>query len=319
MSSSTRATLLTKLHKALKKRHTLPLPRGEQSVFDALLLACCLENTKREAAEEALQKLRAEYFDWNEVRVTTIKELSEVLGKVADPAHAAVQLKGVLQSTFESEYCFELDAIKKKNLGEAIKRLQKLEGASPFVVAYATQMALGGHAIPIDSGALRVMHILGVISDAEFAAGEVPGLERAIPKNKGIEFGTLLHELSAEFVENPFAAPVRDFLLSIAPDAKDRLPKRGAKKPVAEPVAPPPAPTPVAAEGKAGKKTSAAAPATTEKGKADKGKGKPKEPTAAAKKSAEPAKPAPAASKKKVAAAAPKKSGSKTLAKRKPR
>lgn len=318
MSSSNRATLLNKLHKALKKRYSPVLPRGEQPVFDTLLLACCLENTRRQAAEEALQRLRAEYFDWNEVRVTTIKELSEVLGKVADPAKAATQLKGVLQGTFESEYCFELDTIKKKNLGEAIKRLQKLEAATPFVVAYATQVALGGHAIPIDAGALRVLHVLGIISDAEFAAAEVPGLERAIPKNKGIEFGALLHELSAEFVENPFSAPLREYLLEFAPDGKDRLPKRGTKKPAAEPVAPPPAPAPVAADSKSGKKATAAAPPAASKAKADKSKGKPKEPAAVAKKSAESTKPTPPASKKK-AAAAPKKSGSKTLAKRKPR
>jgi endonuclease-3 len=299
--------LITKLHKALKKRYNPALPRGEQPVFDALLMACCLENTPRPVAEEALENLRGAFFDWNEVRVTTIKELSEVLGKVADPAKAATQLKGVLQSIYESEYCFELDSIKKKNLGEAIKRLQKLEGASPFVVAYATQVALGGHAIPVDGGALRALHIVGVISDAEFVAHEVPGLDRAIPKNKGIEFGALLHELGAELVASPFAPPLRDFFLDIAPDAKERLPKRGSKKTVAEPP-----PQPVA---KPSKKT--AAPVATERAKPAKRAAKAKDGAPPAKKTARAAKTSSASGKKK--AAATKKTGAKTLAKRKPR
>ena len=127
---------------------------------------------------------------------------------------------------FESEYSFDLESLKKQNLGEAVKRLQKLDGATPFIVAYAVQTALGGHSIPVDRGTLGVLYVLGVISEAESASGNLPGMERAIPKSKGQEFGSLLHQLGAEFVANPFSPPLRELLLSIAPDAKDRFPKR---------------------------------------------------------------------------------------------
>ena len=65
-------------------------------------------------------------------------------------------------------------------------------------------------------------------------------MERAIPKSKGQEFGSLLHQLGADFIANPFSPQVRELLLSIAPDAKERFPKRVVKKP--EPPAPPPEP-----------------------------------------------------------------------------
>jgi hypothetical protein len=304
MSSPNRTAILTKLHKALKKHYKPVAPRGDQPVLEALLFACCLENSPQAAAERVFNTLQTAFFDWNEIRVSTVKELSEVMSELPDPMAAASNLKNVLQHTFESEYRFELETIKKKNLGDAIKRLQKLEGASPFVVAYATQVALSGHAIPVDKGALGVLYAVGAITEAEHNTGNAPGMERAIPKSKGVEFGSLLHEAAAEFVASPFAPQIRDFLVSVASDAKDRLPKRTVKKPAAEP-APEPAKKP---EAKAAKKSSEATSASNKK-----------QESPVSKKSESP-KPAPAAKKKAAPPpAAKKKTVAKTLAKRKPR
>jgi hypothetical protein len=303
MSSSNRVAILTKLHRVLKKHYKPTAPRGDQPVLETLLFACCLENTPHVVAERVFQSVRSSFFDWNEVRVTTVKELAEVMSDLPNAAAAATNLKSVLQHTFESEYSFELETVKKKNLGDAIKRLQKLEGASPFVVAYATQVALSGHSIPIDRGALGVLYVVGAITEAEQAAGSVPGMERAIPKNKGVEFGSLLHELAAEFVANPFSTQLREFLLTIAPDAKDRFPKRTPKKPVAEPV--PPAPPKV--ESKAAKKPIEPPPSSAKK----------KSPPI--KKTTAPSKPVPVAKKKSAPQPAKKKTVAKALAKRKPR
>ena len=131
---------------------------------------------------------------------------------------------------FESTYSFDLEPVKKQNISVGIKQLERLGGTTPFSLAYVTQVALGGHAIPLDRGALDVLAILGVISEAEAQSGKVSGLERVIPKTKGVEFGSLLHHLAAEYVANPFSPSVRKLMLTINPDAKDRFPKRGAKK-----------------------------------------------------------------------------------------
>jgi endonuclease III len=249
MSTSNRASLLTKIHKALKRTYKVTPVKGEQDLLEALLFAGCLENAHYDAAQAAFDKLRGAFFDWNEIRVSTVKELAEVIPELAEPAAAAARVKGILQSVFESDYSFDLEHLKKQNIGAAVKRLQKLQGATPFVVAYATQTALGGHSIPVDKGTLGVLYVLGVISESEAEAGNVPGMERAIPKSKGQEFGGLLHELGADFFANPFSPAFREQLLAIAPDAKERFPKRTPKKPPAEPAEPAVA----ASDGKKGK------------------------------------------------------------------
>jgi len=162
-----------------------------------------------------------------------------------EPEAVASNVRKLLYGVFESTYSFEIEALKKQNLGQAIQRLQKFGGASEFMVAFATQNALGGHAVPVDRGTLQSLRVIGVIDDKEMAQQSVPGMERAIPKNKGVEFGTLLHQLGADMIANPFSPALHKILLEIAPEAKDRLPKRHAK----------PAKVPVVEEkkGKAGK------------------------------------------------------------------
>ena len=233
MSTPNRAAILNKTHKVLKRSYKCNSVHGEQPLLESLLFACCLENARHDVAQETIAKLRSAFFDWNEIRVSTVKELSEVMHPLPDPSAAAARLTGILQCVFESNYSFDLEPLKKQNIGQAVKRLQKLQGASPFGVAYATQSALGGHSIPVDKGALGALYVLGVISEAEARESVVPGMERAIPKSKGQEFGALLHELGADFFANPFSPTLRELLLSIASDAKERFPKRTAKKPPA--------------------------------------------------------------------------------------
>ena len=300
MTTPNRAAILNKTLRVLKKHYKPAAPSADMPVLEALLLASCLENAHLHTAEKVFAAIKTSFFDWNEVRVSTVKELAEVMEPLPEPGEAAGRLKGILQSVFESEYSFDLESLKKQNIGQATKRLNKLDGMTQFVASYAVQMALGGHSIPVDRGLLGAMVVLGVINDSDAEAGVVPGIERAIPKSKGREFGRLLHELGADFATNPHSPALRDLLVSIVPDARQRMPKRGAKKPPAEPPAPPP-------KESAGKKKPAGKVPVERK----------KEPAGARKSLARDRKAAAAQPKKKIALA--KKKSIKPLARRKPR
>src|SRR5262245_59131242 len=229
MASPSRSTLLSQIQKVLK-RHYDPVPvDSNKSVLEHVIYGLLLEDASYNATDAALAALRESYFDWNEVRVAAVTDLSEQLGRLPQPAVTAAALRGVLQAAFDTTFSFDLEHLRKENLGKAVERLQRFKGSRPFMVSYVVQAALGGHAIPLDRGALHVFGILGVISPADQQAGTVPGLERAVPKNKGVEFASLLHQLSADFVANPYSTNVQKVLLEINPGAKDRLPKRGKK------------------------------------------------------------------------------------------
>ena len=240
MTSVSRSDQFAKVHKILKK-HYKPAPVNTgRTVMEHLLFACCLEDAHYDAAEEAFAALVHTFFDWNEVRVTSMSELSEVMARLPDPRAAANRIKRVLHAVFEATFTFDLEAHRKKNLGPTIAWFEKLDGATRFAVAFVVQGVLGGHSIPIDTGTMAVLQVLDLATDKDAAAGVVPGLERAIPKSKGVEFGSLLHELGADYSANPYSPTLREILVQINPEVQSRLPKRRIERPAApKPSAPP--------------------------------------------------------------------------------
>ncbi len=238
MAVPNRTTVINKLIKVLKK-HYKPFKAPPMPVIDTLLYACCLENAFAEAADSAFSNLKSVSFDLNEVRVTSVGELAQLMNMLPFPKRAAHNLKRLLQSTFESQYSFDLEHLKKQKLGQAATTLQKFEGSTPFVTNYVVQNALEGHSIPIDRGVLECLFIVGVIDQQEKEKWQTPGLERAIPKNRGVEYFSLLHQLGAELSARPFGPTIKSLLLEIDPHCKDRLPKRPSRKKKVDDAAPP--------------------------------------------------------------------------------
>lgn len=303
MATPNRAQILNTTFKVLKKHYQpVPLP-SDRSVLEHLIYGICLENAPYDKADETFARLQESFFDWNEVRVTTVTELSEVCRGLPNPTAAAGNVRRSLHSIFESQFSFDLEPLRKENIGKAVKLLEKHEGITPFAVGHVVQHGLGGHAIPVDDALLQTMLVLGVITPAEAEKRAVPGLERAIPKSKGHEFSSLIHQLAADFLASPRSPRLRPILLQIDPDAKNRLPKRGTKKAGAEPEKTP-------AEKEPRKRTAAA---SAKKSAAKSPSKKPAKSEAGSKK-----KNAAGAAKKKESAAK-KKSTTRRLAKQKPR
>jgi len=234
-----RQLLVTKMHKALRAHYKPVVPNTARPILEQVLFACCLENAPYGVAEQALARLLKGYFDLNEVRVTTVAELAETLHDLPDPSRAALALRRVLQSVFESSYAFTLENAKKHSIAHGVKTLEHLHGATPFVVQFVASTALGGHFMPLDQGALSALYLAGIVSQEEYDAGKAAGLERLVPKKAGVEFGSLLHQFGVDVLGNLHGTTVKKVLLAVNPAAKDRFPKRGEPLPAPNP---PPAP-----------------------------------------------------------------------------
>lgn len=263
MSTTNRANVFNKLHRVAKKQFQVTKPPAGRSVLEHLLYACCLQNSTFEDADEAMARVQRTYFDWNEVRVTTTKELSEIMSCVSEPINAATRLKKTLNSVFETHYAYDIDFLKKENLGKAIQRLDKGRGVTPFVLSYVAQNALGGHQIAVDEAMLLLFYVVGAIDEKEKASGKVPGLERAIPKTKGVDFFSTVHQLAVAFYNSQHKPDLRKLLLSIASDAKDRFPKRATKASTKKAAAK--SPKKAAAKPKSAAKSKTTAKASTKK------------------------------------------------------
>ncbi|MEY4565343.1 MAG: hypothetical protein RLY14_313 [Planctomycetota bacterium] len=237
MSSLNRAERIEVLQKLLRKHYKpVALPQG-RTVLDHLIYACCLEDSKFEVADELFAKLQQDYFDWNEARVTTITELAELFSIHPLPVQVALRVKKALQGIFESRYSFDIEDLLKLNLGKATEVIENWVGGDKFVPAFMQQNAFGGHAIAIDNSALQALEAIGIAQPADIQKKQISGLERAVPKNKGAEVFSLLHQFAVDFLKDKKLAGVAAILAELAvepaPPKASKVVAKAPEKPVA--------------------------------------------------------------------------------------
>ena len=89
-------------------------------------------------------------------------------------------------------HTFDLEDLRKLNLGPAVERLKQIAGLTPFGISYVVQSALGGHAIPLTErmvALLREQELVHPGADVQ----EIEGfLTRQIPARNAYEFYSLL-------------------------------------------------------------------------------------------------------------------------------
>ncbi len=225
MTSSNRTDELKRLYAELKKKYTAVKP-VERTVLEHFLYATCLEDATYQAADAAFSALVDTMSGWNEVRVSSVSELAELMSQLPDPRETATRIRKILHAIFEERYTFDIDDIRKKNIKEAYEKLEAIPGGTPFSINMTAQIALGRHGIPVGNGEKRLLYVLGIIEEKDIEGREIAGLNRAIPKTQGMEFASLLHQLASVFVINPEARKIVSFLKAFAPDFRKRMPKR---------------------------------------------------------------------------------------------
>jgi endonuclease-3 len=199
MATQSKAQLLNEVQTLLKKRYKPKSDRsnGRLTVLEAVVYGVCHEGSTREQANQALSRFKDGFFDWNEVRVSTINEIEAALAGLGETEPRAQKIRRFLRQLFERTYGFTLESVTKKTLKDAVKALQEYEAlSSDYVVATVIQQALGGHAIPIDEPTRRVLERLGIAESRGDNLALRAILERAVPKNRSTEFVDLIEELA---------------------------------------------------------------------------------------------------------------------------
>jgi endonuclease-3 len=185
-------TQLAHLQAALKKKTSAPADAPERAVLDEVVYAILRDGATPEQADAAFARLKDKdvFFDWNEIRVSSVQEVADAVHGLPAAGDKGERVIKFLQEVFEELYGFDLGDIAKKGVKQAAKQLGRYKsGVNEFVVAWVTQRALGGHAIPLDGPTLRLLQRVGVLDpesdDLEAARGT---LEHFVPKAAGPDF-----------------------------------------------------------------------------------------------------------------------------------
>jgi endonuclease III len=189
--------LLAHLFAAAKK----PVDGDEEArpVLQQFLYGLCREDATREQADEAFRFLCEKFFDWNEIRVSSLREVEEAFEGMTDTEPRAQRSIAFLQEVFEVHFAFDLDKLQKEGLKQAAKKLSRYQAANDYVVSWVMQRSLGGHAIPVDPPTLRCARRLGLIENEQEEAEARASLEHLIPKAKGALFTDGISTVAAEY------------------------------------------------------------------------------------------------------------------------
>ena len=199
MATPSKAQFLTEVQTLLKKRYKFEPAVEKLTILEAVVYGICHEDCTREQANQALTRFKEGFFDWNEVRGQLPgREIHYgVLAGMSDVEGRAFRIRRFLRQLFEKTYGFNLDQLVKKPQKESVKALEEYDAfASDYVLATVTRLALAGHAIPVDATSMRALQRLGIGDESTDLATLRGTLERAVPKNRGVEFSDLVEELA---------------------------------------------------------------------------------------------------------------------------
>ena len=172
-------------------------------MLEQFIYGLCREDAIPEQADRAFLYLKETFFDWNEVRVSSSRELEEAFDGMSGAEGRAQRLVAFLQEVFETEFSFDLETLHKRGLKQAARQLMRYQAADDFVGSWVVQRSLGGHAIPLDAPTLRCVRRLGMLDGAAAESLEAARacLEHQVAKNEGPRFTDALSYVAEEYCE----------------------------------------------------------------------------------------------------------------------
>ncbi len=140
-------------------------------------------------AERQLKKALGVVVDWNEIRVSNVHEVAELLGDTGTESLRRCQnLLDALRSIYDRENKMSLDRPKSLGRREARQYLETLKGVDEYAVAYVVLWSFGGHAIPVWNNVLGVLREADLVHPTATRAEIQAFLERNVPASDARAF-----------------------------------------------------------------------------------------------------------------------------------
>jgi endonuclease-3 len=198
-TTTNKQRVLTNLFTSLKKRYGGGSDPEPRPVLEQLLYAVLREGTTRELADQAFGLLRERFFDWNEIRVSSVREIEETLSCLPNAELRAQRLISLLQEVFETTFSFDLEILHKKGVKQAAKQLSRYQAINDYAIAWVVQQSLGGHAVPLDEASQRCLRRLGLLEGEHDELEALRGsVEHLIPKARAPLFNDVVSGLASD-------------------------------------------------------------------------------------------------------------------------
>ena len=188
---------IQKLNTSLSRKYPKVQKVVHDEPTDAIVYAIICSKLDEKKTESAIKRFSDYFIDLNDLRVSRIEEIVEMLGEDTPVTRAlASTITTVLRAIFNNYHKMSLKALKKMGKRPARQILEKMEGTSRFIVDYCMLTSLQGHAVPLTEGMIEYLKSRELVyPDAD--EQQIGGfLAKQISAKKGYEFYSILRRES---------------------------------------------------------------------------------------------------------------------------
>ena len=198
------AKKVTKLFAALKKAESKPKEPEYKDPIESVVYAVVSEYTTLSTAKSAVRKIKNHFVDYNDLRVSRVEEIVDILKIDKDiAAKIADEMTKVLNSVFNRYDKVSLEGLFEVGKRQARKELQELNTFSDFILGYCFLTSLEGHAIPLTETIVEYLRQNKLVYPTAKASAIEGFLERQISSSEGYLFYYLLRAESEKNVKKP--------------------------------------------------------------------------------------------------------------------
>lgn len=116
-----------------------------------------------EKAWKSYRQLKSEFVDWNEVRVSSLREIQEQLSSADDSLELAVFVKSFLEFLHSERQRLNLELLSDENLTEIRRYLRQIKGIEPATVGLILLLRKDHPIVPLSSAMEQSLLRIGVV------------------------------------------------------------------------------------------------------------------------------------------------------------
>ncbi|MCE9581507.1 MAG: hypothetical protein K8T20_03215 [Planctomycetes bacterium] len=232
--------LVKSLQRRYKPNH---IKHGKSSTEHLVYVILAQKNPERRAAA-AMHDISAQFAGWNEVRVSSVLEIGDVLKahNVLNPLQKAEQIIRSLGRTFSDAHKFKLEDLTRDDAEDTRVYMARKLGLPAQVVADYLFSAFGYSKLPVDDTVGRLLFRLGHVE----LKHEFPKLEKTLSEGittrEASDSYRVLEAFASEVCLEKDPACARCPLFADCPDGQARKAAAEAAKLAPPPPPPPPVP-----------------------------------------------------------------------------
>jgi len=114
-------------------------------------------------AQKSYRRLKTAFVDWNEVRISSVKEIREVFDGVPDCLELSIFVKDFLEHLHLENQSVSLEFLVERNLGDIRRYLRGFKGVEPATIDLVLRLRKDHPVLPVSAPMERTLLRLGVV------------------------------------------------------------------------------------------------------------------------------------------------------------